>query len=368
MKKLRLGILGCGAISEHYLRSARDVFSDTQIVTACSDIVCEKAIARANEFGVKKALTPDELMDDPDIDLIVNLTVPKAHEELTIACLEHGKHVYTEKPVAMTRDGVERIMETAARLGLRVGCAPDSFMSAPMQTAKKIIESGWIGEPIGVTAVCAMRGNEYWRPDADFFYQKGAGPMLDMAAYYFNALISIIGSVRSVVAQSRITYPERTIKVAPRRGDVINVEVPTFVSGVFEFDNGAIGTFINSFDIWKSRDSYIEIYGEKGTLILPDPNRYEGEVLISRYGDNEWRVCPQLNEYSKYMRGVGIADMAHAIADGYEHRAGIEMAYHVTDIMLAFEEAAAEGVRKVISSKCSKPSGLWETEDTILWK
>jgi len=368
VKKLRIGILGCGAISGHYLRSARDVFSDTQVVTACADLVREKAAGAAREYGIAKVQTPEEMLDDPDLDLIVNLTVPQVHEELTLACLTHGKHVYSEKPIAMTREGAQKIRNAADRFGLRVGCAPDSFLGAPLQTAKKVVESGWIGEPVGVSAICAMRGNEYWRPDANFFYQKGAGPMLDMAPYYFNALISIISPFKSVTAQARITYPQRTIKVAPRRGEVIQVEVPTFVSGVFEFANGAIGTFINSFDIWKTKSACIEIYGEKGTLVLPDPNQYIGEVLISRYGDGEWHACPQFNEYTKYMRGAGIADMARAIELGVPHRASLEMAYHVTDTMLAFEESATEGVKKQISSTCAKPAGSWEREDTILWK
>lgn len=368
MKKLRLGIMGCGAISEHYLRSARDIFFDTQMVAACADIVPEKAQARAAEFGIAKVLTPEEMLYDPDIDLVVNLTVPKAHEEVIISCLEHGKHVYTEKPLAMSREGAARIQEAARRSGKRVGCAPDSFMSAPMQTAKKLIEDGWIGKVIGVSAMCAMRGNEYWRPDADFFYQKGAGPMFDMAPYYLNVLISLIGPIASVTAQSRITYPQRTIKVPPRRGEKIDVEVPTYVAASFEFQNGVIASFTNSFDIWRTKEPFIELYGEKGTMVLPDPNRYDGEVLISRFKDSQFHVCPQLNEYTDHMRGAGIADMACAIEENRPHRASLEMAIHVSDILAAFDESAEDGMRKTIKSACESPAGLWIGEDTILWK
>jgi predicted dehydrogenase len=367
-KKFRLGILGCGAISADYLKGAVGVFSNVVEVAACSDIVVEKAEARAKEYNVPKVCSPEEMMDDPEIDIIVNLTIPAVHDKLTIACLKHGKHVYTEKPLAITRAGAKEVAKTANSLGLRVGSAPDTFMNAPVQTAKKIIEDGWIGEPIGVTAICPMRGNEYFRPDADFFYKKGAGPMLDNAPYWLNIMVNLMGPIKSVVAQSRITFPERTIKVPPRRGEKIQVEVPTFVSGVFEFETGAIGTFINSFDIWKSKTPFIEVYGEKGSLIFPDsPGLYYGELLISRFGDSEWHSCPQLNEYANFTRGIGIADMVRGIQTNTPHRANLELAYHTIDVMLAFEESAEEGVKKMIASKCKKPTGLWETEDIIFY-
>lgn len=368
-KKLKLGILGCGAISSEYLKGMMEVYSDVVEVVACSDVIIEKAKERASGYNVPKVYSPEELMNDPEIDIIANLTVPAVHEDLTIACLQHGKHVYTEKPLATTRFGAKRILDTANSLGLRVGCAPDTFMNAPSQTAKKAIEDGWIGEPIGVTAICPMRGNEFWRSDPDFFYKKGGGPMLDNAPYWLNIMVSLMGTIKSVAAKARITFPERTIKVHPRRGEKIQVEVPTFVSGVFEFETGAIGTFINSFDIWKSKTPFIEIYGEKGSLVFPDsPGLYNGEVLISRLGDPQWHSYPILNEYGKFTRGIGIADMVRGILTDTPHRASMELAYHVTDVMLSFEESAEEGITKMISSKCNKPEGLWTTEDSILWK
>ncbi len=368
MKKFRIGVLGCGEISAQYLKSAKEVFSDILEVSACSDIVMEKAKARAEGFSVPKSCAPGELFNDPEIDIIVNLTVPKVHEELTIESLKHGKHVYSEKPFALTLEGARNIIDIATQRRLRVGCAPDSFLSAPMQTAKKTLESGWIGKPVGFTAICPLRGNEYHRPDADFFYQKGAGPIYDMAPYYLNALINLLGPVKSVVAKGKITFPERTIKVPPRRGDTIKVEVPTYVACILEFGGGIFGTFTNSFDIWKSKQPNIEIFGEKGTMVLPDPNMYSGDVLISRYKDTEWRICPQFNEYSKHMRGVGIADMAKAIMEDRAHRANADMACHAVEIMKSMAESSADGVKKEIISTCVKPAGLWESEDTILWK
>lgn len=368
MDKLHVGIMGCGEISSHYFTSGRDVFSDFYRVVACADLVEAKARARAEQFGVERVLSPEELMADEGVDLIINLTVPKAHEQVILSCLRHGKHVYTEKPLAMSREGIARIAQAAGRAGKRVGSAPDSFMSAPMQTAKKLIEGGWIGDIVGFSATCPMRGNEYHRPDVEFFYEKGAGPILDMAAYYLNVLVFLIGSVVGVNSSGRITWPERTIKVAPRRGERVAVEVPTYTASILEFESGVMGTFVNSFDIWNSKEPNIEIYGEKGTLVLPDPNRYEGEVLISRFQDRNWQPCPQLNEYKRHMRGAGVADMARSINAGTAHRASLELASHVTDVMLCMEESIASGRRVLVESRCAAIPGLWVNEDTILFR
>ncbi len=368
MKKYKVGIIGCGAISGNYLTYAREAYSDYFEVVALGDIRIEKAKARAEEYEIAEYGMPELLYDDPEIDLIINLTVPAAHEEVTVRALEAGKHVYTEKPMATTRDGINHIMDVAKRVGKRVGCAPDSFMSAPSQTAKKAIEEDWIGAPIGASAMCAMRGNEYWRPDADFFYQKGAGPMMDMAPYYLNLFISLLGPVNAVSAVSKITWPERTIKVPPRRGEKIKVEVPTYVASTMKFDCGVIATFTNSFDIWKSQQPFVEIYGEKGTMIIPDPNCYTGEVLIRRFRDTEWRVVPQFVEYQKYGRGIGVVDMIRSIEAGVPHKASAEMAYHVTDVILAMDEAGEAHKEIAVQSTTKKPEGLWTMPETILWK
>ncbi len=368
MRKFNVGLLGCGVISKHYFKFAHDIYSDYFQITACADIIPEKAEERAKEFNIPKYGLPEVLLNDDSLDLIINLTVPAAHEEMTIKCLEAGKHVYSEKPLATGREGIKHIMAAAEKAGKRVGCAPDSFMSAPMQTAKKMIEDDWIGELIGVNAICAMRGNEYWRPDADFFYKKGAGPMMDMAAYYLNTFISIIGPVESVSAMSKMTFEERTVKVAPRRGDKIKVEVPTYITSNIMFKNGVIGTFVNSFDIWKTQSPFIEIYGEKGTMILPDPNRYVGDVLLRRLNDTEWRVVPQFVEYAAYGRGIGIVDMIRNIEAGTPHKASAELAYHVTDVILSIEESAELKKELKVNSTADMPNGLFETQDSILWK
>jgi len=368
MKKYNVGLIGCGEISSHYLRFAKEVYSDYFQITAVADLLPEKAEKRAKEYEIAKYGTPDIIFNDDTIDIVINLTVPMAHEEVSVKILESGKHLYTEKPLAVSREGMRHILDTAEKYGKRVGCAPDSFLSAPAQTAKKALEEDWIGAPIGANAICAMRGNEFWRPDADFFYKKGAGPMMDMAAYYLNQLVSMLGSVESVMTMSKITFPERTIKVPPRRGEKIQVEVPTFVSSALRFENGVIVTFVNSFDIWATKQPFIEIYGEKGTLILPDPNRYTGEVLLRRFRDEEWRAVPQFVEYGQYGRGIGIVDMIRSIEAGVPHKASGELAYHVTDVIIAMGESGELGKEVKITSKAAKPDGLWKTPETILWK
>jgi len=368
MRKYNVGIIGCGAIAGNYLKHAKEVYYDYFTVIALGDLCLEKAQALAEKYEIAQFGAPELAYDHPDIDIIINLTVPVAHEEVTCRALEAGKHVYTEKPLATSREGMLHILEVSKKTGKRVGCAPDSFMSAPAQTAKKAIEEDWIGAPIGANCMCAMRGNEYWRPDADFFYKKGAGPMMDMAPYYLNSMISLFGAVDAVQTMAKITWPERTIKVQPRRGEKISVEVPTYVSSAMKFESGVIATFVNSFDIWKSQCPYIEVYGEKGTMVIPDPNRYKGDVLVRRFKDTEWRVLPQFVEYAEYGRGIGVVDMIRSIEAGVPHKASAEMAYHATDVIIAMDESAEAHKELKIESTTAQPGGLWLTPETILWK
>lgn len=366
--KYKVGLIGCGAISGNYIKHAKQVYYDYYEIVALADIDLEKARERAEQFEIDIYGTPDIIYNNDEIDIVLNLTVPNAHEEVTIKALESGKHVYSEKPLATSREGIENIMRVSQKCNKRVGCAPDSFMSGPSQTAKKALEDGWIGEPVGANAICAMRGNEYHRPDADFFYHKGAGPMMDMAPYYLNLFVSLLGGVKSVMTMSKITWDERTIKVPPRRGEKIEVEVPTFVSSALKFENNVIATFVNSFDIWHTNQPYIEIYGETGTLIIPDPNRYRGDVLIRRFNDSEWHVVPRFNEYDNYGRGIGIVDMIRSIETGTNHKANAELAMHVTDVIFAMDESGEQHKEIKISTTASKPDGLWNTPETILWK
>ena len=363
MKKMKVGIVGCGMISAHYLKFSRELYSDYFEITAVSDILPEAAKKRAEEFGVARVLTPDELIHDPDIDIVLNLTVPTAHTEVICSALEAGKHVYTEKPFGVSRGDAQKIIETMHRTGMRVGCAPDTFMSMPVQSALKAIESGYIGDVMGANCLCIhpTHGNENWHPQPFFFYQKGAGPMFDMGAYYLNILIAMMGPARSVMCMQTMNFPERLVKTEPHRGEYIHVEVPTHVVSLIQFASGATVTFMNTLDVWNSRQPWMEIYGTKGTLILPDPNHFQGDVMISRlsYGEDKWTKLPELLEYKDTQRGAGLADMVAAIQENRPHRASAEMACHVVDIINAFDDSARTGQAWDLTTSCERPLGRW---------
>jgi predicted dehydrogenase len=251
---------------------------------ACADIVPERAKQKAEEFDVPKACSVDELIDDPEVDIVLNLTIPKVHGEIALAALKEGKHVYNEKPLAPTREEGKKMLKLAKRKKLRIGCAPDTFLGGGIQTCRKIIDDGWIGQPIAAAAFMMGHGPENWHLDPDFFYQPGGGPMFDMGPYYLTTLINLLGPVKRVVGsatqgfnQRKITNPEK-----PKFGAVIKVNTPTHVVGILEFKSGAVGNLIMSFDVWASQLPRIEIYGTEGTLSVPDPNTFGGPIRIRR--------------------------------------------------------------------------------------
>lgn len=366
MRRYKVGLVGCGAISRNYAIGARDVFGGSYEIAAAADIAPERARALAEEFNIPRYGTPDIVYGDPDIDIVLNLTVPMAHEEVSMKAIAAGKHVYSEKPLAPTAAAAKRIIDAAAKADVRVACAPDSFLSAPSQSAKKLIEDDWIGKPLAVLAQCTMRGNEFWREDPDFFYKEGGGPMLDMGFYYFNVFISLFGPVESVQGMQKITYPERIVKVGARRGTRIQVEVPTYYAMNFKFRSGVIGTFINTMDTWASSAPFIEVYGQKGTMVIPDPNNYGGDVMVKRRNE-PYRPMPLLVEYAAYRRGIGIADLARSIEEGRPHRASAEMAYHILDVFESLETACREHRDVEITSTVTAPAGLYEDDESELW-
>lgn len=356
MQPLRVGIIGCGTISSIYLKNS--ALFESFDVTACADIVLERARARAEEYGVSKACSVEELLADPEIDLVINLTIPKVHAEVALAALAAGKSVYNEKPLATERESAQHLLATARERGLRVGCAPDTFLGAGLQTCRKLIDDGWIGQPVAATAFMTSPGPERWHPDPDFFYQPGAGPMFDMGPYYLTALVNLIGPVRRITASARITFPERTIRSQARYGERITVRTPTHVAGVLDFAGGAVGTILTSFDVWASELPRIEIYGTEGSLSVPDPNTFHGPVRVRRMGAGEWSELPLSHGYSENSRGLGVADMAYAIRSGRAHRASGELAYHVLDCMHAFLDASASGRHVELTSLCERPVPL----------
>jgi len=361
MKPVKVGIIGCGAISEIYLQ-VNKTFEILDIV-ACADLVPERAAAKAEEHGIPKACSVEELLADPGIEIVVNLTVPKAHAEVALKALEAGKCVHNEKPLTVTREDGRKMLALAQKKGLLVGGAPDTFMGAGLQTCRKLIDDGWIGDPVGATGFMLCPGHEYWHPSPEFYYEIGGGPMFDMGPYYLTALISMIGPVASVTASAKSTYPERTIFSEPKKGKKVPVETPTHIAGILNFACGAVATLVTSFDVWGTTLPSIEIYGTQGSLLVPDPNGFGGVVKVKRMGLASWQEVPLSHGYAENSRGIGVADMAYALRTGRKHRANGEMAYHVLDVMHAFLDASEQRKYIDLESSCERPAalplGLW---------
>lgn len=278
---IRVGPVGCGAISAQYLRNAARL--PILEVTACADLERERAEARAAEFGVPRVLGVDELLHDGQVDVVLNLTIPKAHLPLALAALRAGKHTFHEKPFAVSREEGREILRVAGETGLRVGCAPDTFLGAGLQTARRLIDDGLIGRPVAVTAFMLSRGHESWHPNPEFFYEPGGGPMFDMGPYYVTALLNLLGAVRRVSGMAAIAIPERIITSQPKHGQRISVTTSDHICGILEFENGAVGSLITSFAVTHplyDRQFPITIYGTEGALKVPDPNTFDGPVKV----------------------------------------------------------------------------------------
>jgi len=351
-----VGLIGCGNISTTYLQVAQTL--DAFRIVACADVRREAAEALAVRFLIPRACTVDEILADPTIEIILNLTTPDAHGSLALAALEAGKSVYNEKPLAMSRAEGQRMLALAAEKGLRVGGAPDTFLGAGLQTCRELIDAGAIGVPVAATAFMMSRGHEHWHPNPGFYYQPGGGPMFDMGPYYLTALVALLGPVRRVTGVTRITRPERTITSQPRYGEVIQVKVPTHVAGLLDFAAGPVGAIVTTFDVQASALPWIEIYGTAGTLAAPDPNTFGGPVRLRRADDKEWQEAPVTRPYAVQSRGIGLAEMARSLHSGEAHRANGALAYHVLDLMHAFHEASDSGRHAELASTCERPAPM----------
>lgn len=358
---VKVGLIGCGNISGIYLKNGSR-FGHMEIA-ACADAILERAQAKAAEYHIQ-ALTVEQMLADPSIELIINLTIPAAHGDIALKALEAGKHVYNEKPLAVAREQAQAMLSLAAEKGLRVGGAPDTFLGAGLQTCRTLIDNGAIGTPVAATAFMISHGPEGWHPDPEFFYKIGAGPVFDMAPYYLTTLTALVGCVKSVTAATRISFPERLITSQPKHGQRITVEVPTHVSAALELEGGALATMIMSFDVWAGNLPRIEIYGSEGTLSVPDPNTFGGEVRLYRADKREWESIPLIDGYAENSRGLGVADMARAIRSGGAHRASGELTYHVLDVMHAMHEAGEMGSRVTLGSSVARPAVLDVSEFT----
>lgn len=355
-EKTKVGIIGCGTISGIYLEAPKTF--EVLEIAAVADIDLERARVKAAQYNIPKACSVEELLDDPALEIVINLTVPKVHAEVDLAILKAGKSVYSEKPLGINRQEAGQVLKAARTGNLRVGCAPDTFLGAGLQTCRKLIDDGWIGQPVAASAFMLGHGHESWHPDPEFYYQPGAGPLFDMGPYYLTALVSLLGPARRVTGSAQATFKERTITSQPKSGTKIQVNTPTHVAGVLDFANGAVGTLIMSFDVWSHQLPRMEIYGTEGSLSLPDPNTFGGPVLVRRAEAKEWSEIPLTYPYAKNSRGIGVADMIYALRNDRPHRADGEMAYHVLDIMQALYEAAEQGQHILLASSCDRPAPL----------
>lgn len=369
--KLRIGIVGCGSISMAYLRNA-PLFRGVEIV-ACADINPDAATRRAAEFGIR-AMEVEALIADPEVDLVLNLTVPAAHFDISMAALGAAKHVFTEKPLAVEAKAGRTLVLTAAERGLALGSAPDTFLGAAGRLARQIMEHGRIGTPVTGTAFMLGRGMEHWHPDPSFYYQTGAGPVMDMGPYYLTMMVNLMGPVRRLQAVATSGQPERLITAAgPKQGTRFKVGTPTSVLSLLEFECGATVTFGASWDVFRHSNYPIELHGTKGSLRLPDPDNFGGVVAISD-GGAEWEEtdtstmpCGTVNwpidmpDRANY-RMLGLADLARAVGEGRSPRASGELALHVLEVMEAILRAAETGTVQVVPGKITQPAELGEEE------
>ncbi|MGF1626711.1 MAG: Gfo/Idh/MocA family protein [Alphaproteobacteria bacterium] len=354
-RQVGIGIIGCGTISGAYLKAARKF--PILDVRGLADLNMEAARARGAEFG-HPAVTVDQLLADPTVEIVVNLTIPQAHLPVAMQVLDAGKHVHNEKPLCVTAEDGRRLLAHAEQKGLRLGCAPDTFLGGAHQTARLLVDRGAIGTPVGGTAMFMCPGHEYWHPNPAFYYAAGGGPMLDMGPYYITDLVNLLGPVATVSGQANRLRATRPVRSQPLAGQEIAVAVPTHVAGLMTFRSGAIVTIAMSFDVPKHRHLPLEIYGTDASLIVPDPNFFGGQLELAK-PRAEWEPVATEHGYADdNYRIIGVADMAHAIRSGRAHRASGALALHVLEVMTAIERSAETGRPVEIESAPERPAML----------
>ena len=354
MDRVKVGIIGTGKIFPAYMQGMSEFL--VLDVVACADIIPERAQQFAQEHNLK-AMSVDELLADPDIAIVVNLTIPAAHAEIALKVIEAGKSVYNEKPLATTAADAKKILDAAAAKGVRIGCAPDTFLGGGLQTSRKLLDDGAIGTPVAAAAFVMSHGPESWHPNPDFFYKFGGGPLWDMGPYYLTALMTLFGPIKRIAASSKISFEERIATSQALNGHKIQVEVPTHNAGVLEFVSGPVASMIASFDVHAhSLLPRIEIYGSEGTLSVPDPNTFGGPVKVYT-PSRDWEEIP-LTHSDTVSRGIGVADMAYALRINREHRASGQQAYHVVEAMEAFYKSSETGQFVELTSLYERPASL----------
>ena len=364
MEKLGVGIIGCGNISTAYLKLA-PLFKDIE-VRGVADLNAEAAKAQADAFGVT-AHSVEGLLAADDIDIVVNLTIPAAHFAVTKSILEAGKHAYSEKPLVLTLDEGEQLRSIATAKGLRVGSAPDTFLGGTHQQARQIIDAGEVGKIIAGTAHVMGHGMEMWHPNPDFFYQPGAGPVLDIGPYYVTNLIQLIGPVKRVAALATKSFATRKITSQPRAGEEIPVDTPTNIHALLDFENGATITLSTSWDVWAHRHANMELYGTDGSLFVPDPNFFggtleiageDGEIKEIDAWAHPFGVKNDENNSRANYRTAGLADMAQGIKEGRAHRCSLELAIHAVNVMTSILTSGETGSFIDLTTTCERPAAL----------
>lgn len=378
---VNVGIIGAGVISDIYLANLTSRFDNVRVV-AIADLLVERAHERATKYGIA-AMSVDELLATPDVELVVNLTIPLAHAEVAIKAVAAGKSVYNEKPLTATREQGQELLALARQNDVLIGGAPDTFLGGGLQTARQLLDEGAIGRPVAASAYMFSHGHESWHPDPGFYYQPGAGPMFDMGPYYVTALVSLLGPVARVGSSTGVSFAERTITSKPKAGQSIEVNTPTHITASLDFENGAIASVITSFDLYDTTHSVLTIYGTEGTMQLPDPNTFGGTISllqpaafkarrdplsVGRTPDDkadpnqvakpQWEDVPLTHRFTDNSRGLGVADLARAIRDGEPARASGELAYHVLDVMHATLESSEQGRHISIESTVDRPAAL----------
>lgn len=352
-----VALVGAGNISKQYLDSLT-TFPDVR-VHVIADLFEEAAAARAREYGVESSGGVDTALNHPDVEIIVNLTIPAAHVEVATAAVNAGKHVWTEKPFSLDRESGLRLLKAADAAGLRLGCAPDTFLGAGLQTARRLVDRGDIGTPLTAMTTFQTPGPESWHPNPAFLFQYGAGPLFDMGPYYLTALVQTFGSVRRVAAMGSKSREVRVIGSGPRLGEEFTVDVPTHVSAMAQFEGGASSHSVFSFESPRQRVGFVEITGTEATISLPDPNYFDGDVRLWHAGDDDWTVIPATGPGTG--RGMGVLDMARSLRAGVPHRATGHLAYHVLDAMVSISESVESGT--FINVESSAPASPALPED-----
>ena len=353
-KITKVGVIGCGNISDAYFKAAK-TFTSMQY-TYCADLNMEAAKAKEELYGCK-AVSVEELLANDEVEIVLNLTTPQVHAKVNTMALEAGKHVYAEKPFALSIEEGTPVIELAKKKNLRIGSAPDTFLGGGIQTVRKLIDENWIGTPVSGTAFMMCPGHESWHPAPEFYYLSGGGPLFDMGPYYITALINLLGPVKKVTAINGRAFDERTCTSEDRFGDKMPVDVDTHVAGLLEFECGTIITLIMSFDIAKHSCPCLELHGTAGSIAVPDPNTFGGPVKFAK-ARCDWQEVPIPFGYTDNMRSIGLADMAKAIKDGRKHRCSGELAFHVLEVMCALEKSSKEETHIYLKSSCERPNAL----------